>query len=117
MWSFFFSSRRRHTRCALVTGVQTVLFRSAKSYLIDTILRQLPMPKVYLRTRVDLESKKSIREVVDGQQRLRAIIEFSDDKFALSKRAGEFAGTRYSTLQTELQERLDRKSTRLNSSN
>src|SRR3546814_10561460 len=26
---FFFSSRRRHTRCALVTGVQTVLFRSA----------------------------------------------------------------------------------------
>src|SRR3546814_2284789 len=22
-WSFFFSSRRRHTRCALVTGVQT----------------------------------------------------------------------------------------------
>src|SRR3546814_2110331 len=25
---FFFSSRRRHTRCALVTGVQSVLFRS-----------------------------------------------------------------------------------------
>src|SRR3546814_5352562 len=25
---FFFSSRRRHTRCALVTGVQTWLFRS-----------------------------------------------------------------------------------------
>src|SRR3546814_17602130 len=28
MCSFFFSSRRRHTRCALVTGFQTVLFRS-----------------------------------------------------------------------------------------
>src|SRR3546814_9197840 len=27
---FFFSSRRRHTRCALVTGVQTVLFRSGE---------------------------------------------------------------------------------------
>src|SRR3546814_3848040 len=26
---FFFSSRRRHTRCALGTGVQTWLFRSA----------------------------------------------------------------------------------------
>src|SRR3546814_1690383 len=25
---FFFSSRRRHTRCALVTGVQLLLFRS-----------------------------------------------------------------------------------------
>src|SRR3546814_2631357 len=23
VWFFFFSSRRRHTRCALVTGVQT----------------------------------------------------------------------------------------------
>src|SRR3546814_6563315 len=23
IWCFFFSSRRRHTRCALVTGVQT----------------------------------------------------------------------------------------------
>src|SRR3546814_10763685 len=23
VWIFFFSSRRRHTRCALVTGVQT----------------------------------------------------------------------------------------------
>src|SRR3546814_2671020 len=27
---FFFSSRRRHTRCALVTGVQRVLFRSPR---------------------------------------------------------------------------------------
>src|SRR3546814_9952097 len=27
---FFFSSRRRHTRCALVTGFRRVLFRSRK---------------------------------------------------------------------------------------
>ncbi|WP_273453264.1 DUF262 domain-containing protein [Nevskia ramosa] len=79
---------------------------AAKSYLIDTILRQLPIPKVYLRTRVNVESKKSTREVVDGQQRLRAIIEFADDKFALSKRAGEFSGSRYSTLSEDLQERF-----------
>src|SRR3546814_20590423 len=30
---FFFSSRRRHTRCALVTGVQRVLFRSVAGRL------------------------------------------------------------------------------------
>src|SRR3546814_4513885 len=29
MFFFFLSSRRRHTRCALVTGVRRVLFRSA----------------------------------------------------------------------------------------
>jgi len=71
--------------------------------LIDTILRELPMPKVYFRTSVDLVSKKSIREVVDGQQRLRAIIEFANDKFSLSKVAKEFQGKKYSTLDAELQ--------------
>src|SRR3546814_454459 len=30
-YNFFFSSRRRHTRCALVTGVRRVLFRSILS--------------------------------------------------------------------------------------
>src|SRR3546814_6614982 len=36
---FFFSSRRRHTRCALVTGVQTcalpILFEGAQGSLLD----------------------------------------------------------------------------------
>src|SRR3546814_8109830 len=37
---FFFSSRRRHTRCALVTGVQTCalpicLLKDMKKYLVD----------------------------------------------------------------------------------
>src|SRR3546814_7312577 len=37
VFCFFFSSRRRHTRCALVTGVQRVLFRSpvARSGVVD----------------------------------------------------------------------------------
>ncbi|HEV2487095.1 MAG TPA: DUF262 domain-containing protein [Terracidiphilus sp.] len=77
---------------------------AAKTFLIDTILRKLPIPKVYLRTRVDVVSKKSIREVVDGQQRLRAIMSFAEDGFALSKRASEFAGKKYSTLTPTQQE-------------
>jgi hypothetical protein len=77
---------------------------AAKTFLIDTILRKLPIPKVYLRTNVDVVSKKSIREVVDGQQRLRAILNFAEDKFALTKRASEYAGKKYSTLTPEEQE-------------
>ena len=77
---------------------------AAKTFLIDTILRQLPIPKVYLRTRVDVVTKKSIREVVDGQQRLRAILSFAEDGFALSKRASEYAGKKYSTLTPSEQE-------------
>lgn len=77
---------------------------AARSFLIDTILRQLPIPKIYLRTKVDVATQRSVREVVDGQQRLRAIIDFSNDRFALSKRADELAGLRYSTLDPEYQE-------------
>lgn len=76
----------------------------AKIFLIDTILRELSLPKFYIRTKLDLSTQKSIREVVDGQQRLTAILEFADDKFVLSSRAGEFKGFKYSTLPTELQE-------------
>src|SRR3546814_5461744 len=45
MFSFFFSSRRRHTRCALVTGVQTCALpifccsrrRAEKLYICDYV--------------------------------------------------------------------------------
>ena len=47
----------------------------ARTFLIDTILRQLPVPKVYLRTNIDVATKKTVREVVDGQQRMRAILD------------------------------------------
>jgi hypothetical protein len=57
-----------------------------------------------LRTRVNVTTKKSIREVVDGQQRLRAILDFAENKFRLSKRATEFAGKRYSDLTEKQQE-------------
>jgi hypothetical protein len=77
---------------------------AAKTFLIDTILRKLPIPKVYLRTQIDVVTKKSIREVVDGQQRLRAILSFAEDGFALSKRASEFSGKKYSTLTPAEQE-------------
>lgn len=79
---------------------------TARVYLIDTILRQLPIPKIYLRTLIDINSRRSVREVVDGQQRLRAIIDFSENKFPLTKRAGEFQGLRFIDMNSELQERF-----------
>lgn len=78
----------------------------ARSLLIDTLLRRMPIPKVYLRTRLDTRSRRSVRDVVDGQQRLRAILDFTNDEFALSRRTREFAGLRYSDLDTEAQEQL-----------
>ena len=47
----------------------------AKAYLIDTIIRGLPIPPIFLRQRVDINTKSTSREIIDGQQRIRAILE------------------------------------------
>ncbi|MGV3614373.1 MAG: DUF262 domain-containing protein [Fimbriimonas sp.] len=79
---------------------------TAKVFFIDTILRRMPVPKMYFRTLVDLQAKRSVREVVDGQQRLKALVEFSKGQFKLTKRAKEFAGLSYDDLDEELKERF-----------
>ncbi|MEM6827673.1 MAG: DUF262 domain-containing protein [Pseudomonadota bacterium] len=71
---------------------------AARTMLIDTILRDLPVPKIYMRSLIDRDSRRTRREVVDGQQRLRAIIDFAADKITLSSRAKEYAGKKFSTL-------------------
>lgn len=48
----------------------------AKSFLIDTLVRGFPVPVIYIRERVDLDAQRTVREVVDGQQRLRTILSF-----------------------------------------
>jgi len=58
----------------------------ARSYLVDTIVRGLPVPKVYLRRKVNPKTQLMAYEVVDGQQRLKAILDFSDNKLLLRKR-------------------------------
>lgn len=70
----------------------------AQSFLIDTILRELPIPAVYIRTRVDAATQASVREVVDGQQRLTAILAFAANKIRMTSRSPEFAGMRYNDL-------------------
>lgn len=49
----------------------------AKSYLIDTIVRGLPIPIIFIRDRrTDPDQFEPKREVVDGQQRLRTVLGF-----------------------------------------
>jgi hypothetical protein len=51
----------------------------AKSYLIDSVVRGLPTPLIFIRERLDLDSLRPMREVIDGQQRLRTLIAFIDE--------------------------------------
>jgi hypothetical protein len=48
----------------------------AKSYLVDTVVRGLPVPVIFIREKLDLESAATVREVVDGQQRLRTLLSY-----------------------------------------
>lgn len=53
----------------------------ARSYLMDTIIRGKPVPKLYMRQDVNPRSRRTKREIVDGQQRLRTVLSFVRDGF------------------------------------
>ncbi|ODA29951.1 DUF262 domain-containing protein [Planctopirus hydrillae] len=80
---------------------KAVWSEGAKSYLLDTIIRGKPIPKVFIRQKINPRTKKSVREVVDGQQRLRAILSFVKDGFVISKRHNkQYGGLFFSQLDT-----------------
>lgn len=79
----------------------------AKSYLIDTIMRGKPIPKVFIRQKINVSTKTSVREVVDGQQRLRTILSFVKDGFKVSKSHNkEYGGLLFSQLDENIQSQI-----------
>lgn len=75
----------------------------AKAFLIDTILRGLPIPKLYMRQHLDLRSSKTVHEVVDGQQRLRAVLDFRSDKIRLPNNDTDGTARTFSQLSKDEQ--------------
>lgn len=78
---------------------------AAKSYLIDTILNGYPVPKIALYQKLDLTNRRTIREIVDGQQRTNTIVEFYNDKLRISGKS-KYAGKLYSQLDENDQRRF-----------
>jgi hypothetical protein len=73
--------------------------KAAKAYLIDTILEEKPMPLFFFQRGTSAQTGKTSYDVVDGQQRLRAIFEFMDDQFSLTEsRSRKFRGKYFSNL-------------------
>lgn len=78
----------------------------AQSYLIDTLLRGYPVPLIFLQDGTDPDTYEPIRQVVDGQQRLRTILGYIDptciedfEEFTISKvHDPELAGCRFKDL-------------------
>jgi Protein of unknown function DUF262 len=76
----------------------------ARSYLMDTILRGKPIPKIYMRQDINPETRRVRREIVDGQQRLHTVLTFIKDGFKISKaHHEEFGGKVFSDLSRDTQ--------------
>lgn len=55
-----------------------------KSFLIDSILKNYPIPAIFMRPKVDNSTGKTVYDIVDGKQRLEAIIGFIDGRVPLT---------------------------------
>ena len=81
---------------------------TARSFLIETMLLGYPIPKLSLYQVTDIKSRTSIKEIVDGQQRSKAIFDYFNDGFRLSRslELEEIRGKRFSDLDEEYQLRF-----------
>lgn len=78
----------------------------AKTLLIDTILNELPLPKIYIRTKIDSKKQTTIKEIVDGQQRIRSIVEYANNEYALNNKSESFRGMKYEDLDQDVQSKF-----------
>jgi hypothetical protein len=78
-----------------------------KSFLIDSIIKGYPLPQLFIRERILTKERKTIREVVDGQQRLRAILEFINGGFTVMPIHNEdYCKLKFTELPEEIQQTI-----------
>ncbi len=81
---------------------RAVWSEQAKILLIDSILRDLPMPKFFIAQTI--KGEITYRIVIDGQQRIGAILSFLANDFALTKPyQGEGQGKTFKELSKDQQ--------------
>lgn len=79
--------------------------QGARVVLMDTILRDIPMPKIFLWC--EIVNDDLHRRVIDGQQRIRAILAFLEDKFPLEPPyEGPHLGKKFSELPKKIRDKF-----------
>src|SRR5262247_2770200 len=77
-----------------------------RAYLADTVLRNLPIPEIYIHVVTTAEGETHY-SVVDGQQRIRALLDFASNDVPLhAEFTPEWAERTFSELTPELQQRF-----------
>lgn len=70
---------------------------AARVMLIDSILNEIPMPKIFVSKAI--KDKRTYRSVIDGQQRITTILTFLNDGFPLEgPYSGPYVGKKFSEL-------------------
>lgn len=72
--------------------------RNKKRLLMDSILKDYDIGSIVLR-----QQKEGKWEILDGQQRLKAIFDFTDNEFSLSKETTKFEGKYWKELGPDVQ--------------
>jgi hypothetical protein len=86
--------------------------RQAQAFLIDTILRGYPIPPIHIRNVRKPGDTRLAREVIDGQQRLTAVIKYVQNEYALTRPRTDrdeltpWAGLKFRELPIDLQRRI-----------
>lgn len=55
-----------------------------QSFFIDSLMRNFPIPPIFLHQKIDVETGKTKYDVIDGKQRLNAIISFLNNEIPVS---------------------------------
>jgi hypothetical protein len=83
--------------------------KRAKSYFLDSLLLDRPVPVFIVELTTSAQTGRTRFSVIDGQQRLRAILDFIDDGFRLTESDDpRWSGRRFSELDPDDQWRLHR---------
>jgi hypothetical protein len=90
---------RRELRLAPEFQRRKVWSPRGKSFLIDSILRGMPLPQFFIREIVLPREKRTVREVVDGQQRLSTILGYiAGDFHVLPMHSTEYGRLKFDDL-------------------
>lgn len=93
---------------------KSVWSEEKESFLIDSIMRNFPMPPIFLRQIIDKKTGSTKYDVIDGKQRLTAIKKFADNKLQVAtdedpnddQYADEIAGKFFKELKNDYQEKF-----------